>query len=206
MKSALARSLIYLPLLLSHLSGQSLDVMFVLETSPGTEQQIGLIRARDLKESDRAGVIAFARTVQLLQPLTENREDFSKALQRAGTRITIGAAFQSVQGAPVNLIEALRLSLRELGEGASEGRKRAVIVLVAGEDPSLAANLDSLKTLLAESEARLFAVAITRVSGRAYSFPVMTAQFLNQLAKDSGGKLFRGGWDLKSILAAARKP
>jgi hypothetical protein len=34
----------------------------------------------------------------------------------------------------------------------------------------------------------------------------MTAQFLNQLARDSGGKLFRGGWDLKSILGAARKP
>ena len=27
-----------------------------------------------------------------------------------------------------------------------------------------------------------------------------------QLATDSGGRVFRGGWDLKSILAAARKP
>ena len=75
-----------------------------------------------------------------------------------------------------------------------------------GYEPEFAHNLDSLKTLLAASEVRLFAVAITRVSGRAYSFPVMTAQFLNQLAKDSGGREFRGAWDLKSILAAARKP
>ena len=74
------------------------------------------------------------------------------------------------------------------------------------EDPRLADNLDSLKALLAASEARLFAVAITRVSERAYSLPVVTAQFLNQLAKDSGGQVFRGAWDLKSILAAARKP
>jgi hypothetical protein len=206
MKRALIRSLVFLPLLLAHLSGQSLDIMFVLDTSPGTEQQIGLIRARDLKESDRAGVIAFARAAQLLQPLTENHEELSKALQRAGIRVTIGARFQPVQGALVDLSEALRLALRELGDSASDGRKRAVIVLVAGEDPSLGANLGSLKTLLAESQTRLFAVAITRVSGRAYSFPVMTAQFLNQLTKDSGGKLFRGGWDLKSILAAARKP
>ena len=69
-----------------------------------------------------------------------------------------------------------------------------IIVLVASEDPGLAGNLDSLKAQLAACEARLFAVAITRVFERTYSFPVVTAQFLNQLAKDSGGRVFRGAW------------
>ncbi len=181
--------------------------MFVLETSAGTEQQIGLIRARDLKEDDRAGVIGFARSAELLQPLTENREDLAKALQRAGIRISIGVRFQPTPGTvTVDLSGALRRALREFGDGSSEGRKRAIIVLIASEDPRLADNLDSLKAQLAASQARLFAVAITRVSGRGYSFPVMTAQFLNQLAKDSGGRDFRGAWDLKTILTAARKP
>ncbi len=85
-------------------------------------------------------------------------------------------------------------------------RKRVVIVLAASEDPALGDNLDSLKALMADGRTRLFAVAITVVSGRVYSFPVMTAQFLDQLARDSGGRVFRGAWDLKSILAAARKP
>jgi hypothetical protein len=88
MRKTLVRSLACLPLFLAHIWAQGLDVMFVLETSPGTEQQIGLIRPRDLKEDDRAGVIVFTRTVQLVQPLTENREDLAKALQLAGIRIS----------------------------------------------------------------------------------------------------------------------
>ena len=59
---------------------------------------------------------------------------------------------------------------------------------------------------MAARRTRVFAVAITLGSGRGFSFPVMTAQFLDQLANDSGGRVFRGAWDLKSILAAARKP
>ena len=200
----MVRLLACLLLFLPHVWGQALDIMFVLETSPGTEQQIGLIRARDLGEDDRAGVIGFARSVELLQPLTGNRADLSRALQRAGIRISIGAGFQSVQST-VDLSAALRQAIQEFGEGETEGRRRAIVVLAASEDPTLAGNLGSLKALLAASEVRLFAVAITRVSGRTYSFPTITAQFLNQLAKDSGGREFRGGWDLKSILAAARK-
>jgi hypothetical protein len=192
--------------------------MFVLETSPGTEQQIGLIRPRDLKEGDRAGIIGYTRSVYLLQPLTEDHEALAKALQRVGTRITIGlysgpspaggrrSPVQAVQGDTVDLSGALRQALRELGDRGSEVRKRVVIVLAANEDPTLGDNLDSLKALLAEGRTRLFAVAITVVSGRVSSFPLMTAQFLDQLAKDSGGRVFRGAWDLKSILAAVRKP
>jgi hypothetical protein len=89
MKTAV-RSLTCLPLFLAHLWAQQLDVMFVLESSPGTEQQIGLIRPRDLKEGDRAGIIGYTRSVYLLQSLTEDREALAKALQRAGMRITVG--------------------------------------------------------------------------------------------------------------------
>ncbi len=219
MRKTLVRSLACLPLFLAHIWAQGLDVMFVLETSPGTEQQIGLIRPRDLKEGDRAGVIVFTRTVQLVQPLTENREDLAKALQLAGIRISIGVQrtvktfprpsnepVSGSQDGTVDLYGALRQACREFGDAGPEGPKHVIIVLAASEDPRLGGNLDSLKSLLAVSKARLFAIAITRGSERDYSFPVMTAQFLNQLAKDSGGRMFRGPWDLKSILAAARKP
>ena len=219
MIKAAVRSLACFSLFSVHLWGQGLDVMFVLETSPGTEQQIGLIRPRDLKEGDRAGVIGYASSVNLLQPLTEDHEALAKALQRAGMRITVGLysgqspaggrrspGVQAVQSATVDLSGALRQALSELGDRGSEVRKRVVIVLAANEDPTLGGNLDSLKALVAAGRTRLFAVAITVVSGRADSFPVMTAQFLDQLAKDSGGRVFRGAWDLKSILAVARKP
>ena len=220
MIKAAVRSLACLTLFWAHLWAQGLDVMFVLETSPGTEQQIGLIRPRDLKEGDRAGVIGYTRSVQMLQSLTEDHEALAKALQRAGISVTVGlysgrspvggrgspAGVQTVQRDTVDLSGALRQALRELGDRGSVVRKRVVIVLAASEDPTLGDNLDSLKALMAEGRTRLFAVAITVVSGRVYSFPVITAQFLDQLAKDSGGRVFRGAWDLKSILAAARKP
>jgi hypothetical protein len=220
MIKTVVRSLACLPLFWTHLWAQGLDVMFVLETSPGTEQQIALIRPRDLKEGDRAGIVGYTRSVQILQPLTEDHEALAKALQRAGMRITASVysgpspaagrgslpGVQSVQGDTVDLSRALRQALRELGDSGSEVRKRVVIVLAANEDPTLGDNLDSLKALVAAGRTRLFAIAITVVSGRGYFFPVMTAQFLDQLAKDSGGRVFRGAWDLKSILAAARKP
>jgi hypothetical protein len=125
--------------------------MFVLETSPGTEQQIGLIRPRDLKESDIAGIIGYTRSVYLLQSLTEDREALAKALQRAGMPITIGLysgqtpaggrrpVIQTVQGDTVDLSGALRQALRELGDRGSEVRKPVVIILAANEDPRLAA-------------------------------------------------------------------
>ena len=122
----------------------------------------------------------------------------------AGGRRSPGV--QAVQGDTVDLSGALRQALRELGDRGSEVRKPVVIVLAANEDPTLGGNLDSLKALVAASRTRVFAVAIAVGSGRGYSFPVMTAQFLDQLAKDSGGQVFRGAWDLKYILAAARKP
>ena len=148
MLKAAVRSLACLPLFCAHLWAQGLDVMFVLETSPGTEQQIGLIRPRDLKEGDRAGVIGYTRSVQMLQSLTEDHEALATALQRAGMRITVGpysgrspaagrgslAGGQVVQGEPVDLSGALRQALRELGDRGSEVRKRVVIVLDASED------------------------------------------------------------------------
>src|SRR5258708_38283365 len=91
-----------------------------------------------------------------------------------------------------------------LANAGPEGPKHVIIVLAASEDPRLGGNLDSLQSLLAVSKARLFAIAITRGSERDYSFPVMTAQFLNQLAKDSAGLMFPGPWDAKPSLSAAR--
>ena len=78
MIKAAVRSLTCLPLFWAHLWAQGLDVMFVLETSPATAQQIALIRPRGLKEGDRAGVIGYTRSVQMLQSLTEDHEALAK--------------------------------------------------------------------------------------------------------------------------------
>ncbi len=63
----LARLTCLLLLSLACLRAQPLDIILVLEMSPGTEQAIGLIRERAFQEDDRAGVIGFSRTAQVLQ-------------------------------------------------------------------------------------------------------------------------------------------
>ena len=199
------------------LSGQALDVMFVLETSPGTEQTIGLIRSRDLKEADRAGVIGFMKTAQVLQPLSQNREELATVLQRAGTRVTVG--FGGRQGGLVNstvdLAGAIRQACRELDQGDTAERKPVIIVFFTSEDPGLSARLDALRSSLRAARARLFAVVIQRVAApefparpgvESYPFPAMTAQWVSQLASESGGRIFKRNWDLKGILTEARKP
>src|SRR5262245_16987293 len=105
--------------------------MFVLETSPGTEQTIGLIRTRDLKEGDRAGVIGFTNAVHMLQPLTQDREKIATALQRAGTRITIGLGGGGrgvAMNSTADVSGAIQEASRELEQDSAPDSKHAVLV------------------------------------------------------------------------------
>jgi hypothetical protein len=203
-------------LFVASLPAQELDVMFVLETSPGTEQAIGLIQSKELKESDRAGVIGFRESVQLLQSLTQKRDALDTALQRAGTRIAVGlgSGRGGAMNFPVNVAGAVQDACNEFGGGDSD-RKRVIILLFASEDRSLGARLESVRAALGAAKARLYVVVIQRVPAPElparptidnYPFPVITVQLLSQITADSGGRIYRRAWDLKSTLAAARKP
>lgn len=198
------------------LVAQDVDAMFVLETTPGTEQAIGLLRPRELKEADRAAVIGFFKTAQVLQSLTDDRDLLGRALRQAGTRVAVGlgGAIPDNFATTVDLGSAIRMACREFGANESTERHRAVIVLFANEDPSLGTSLSSIADALDRAEARLFAVPIQRApapgnSGRrtlsSYPFPAATANILSALAKNSGGRVFRRNWDLKEILTDARK-
>src|SRR5262249_52536938 len=137
-------------LFLGSLFGQGLDVMFVLETLPGTEQTIGLIRTRDLKEGDRAGVIGFTNAVHMLQPLTQDGEKIATALQRAGTRITIGLGGGPgiAMNSTADVSGAIQQACRELEQDSAPESKHAVLVFFTSEDPDLSAHLGALKAAL----------------------------------------------------------
>jgi hypothetical protein len=162
-------------------------------------------------------VIGFMRSAQVLQPLTENRAELSTALRRAGTRVTVGLGGRQggLIDSTVDLAGAIRQACSEFDRSDPAERKRVIIVFFTSEDPALSARLDALKLSLRGNKARLFAVVIQRVSAPefparpgmdSYPFPAITAQFLSQLATDSGGRIFKRNWDLKEILTAARKP
>lgn len=202
------------------LCGQPLDTMLVLEMSEGTEHATGLIRPGAFPEDDRAGVVGFLRTAQVLQPLTEDRDKLAAALQRAGFRaggaIVQGDRVKTASNLSVGVAAALFKACGEVGEGGASERKRAIVVVFGTEDPNLSTHLDALKAMLSAASARLYAVAVQRIdphesplSGRtgvSYPFPVTTVQLMSQLAGESGGRVFQRNWDLRKILADARKP
>jgi hypothetical protein len=216
----IARLACALALSLGVLCGQPLDTMLVLEMSQGTEHATGLIRPGAFSEDDRAGVIGFLRTPQLLQPLTEDRDKLATALQRAGFRsggaIVQGGRVRTASSTTAGLAAALLRACSEFGPGDPAGRNRAIVVVFGSEDPGLRPQLGALRSTLAAANARLYAIAVQRSDPNApplsprtglwYPFPVMTARLMSQLADEFGGRVFERNWDLKKILAEARRP
>jgi|GEM_PF-5613258 len=208
------------------LSAQPLDLVFALETTPGTERATGLIRARDLGDQDRAGIVAFHRSSKLALALTDDKKLLDQKLEDVGARV--GVTLGVNDGAPLNrsfivdLGDTIEDAAGELAT-SSQDRKRAILVFYAAEDPSLSARMDAIEAMLETSRIRLFAVlvyrtdmtgppgmpSITRPSQRRHpepiQTPVVTTQLLSKLAKRSGGKVFQTNWRMGKILDLARR-
>ena len=199
----------------SHGHAQTLDVMLVLDTTPSAEQATDRIRAKAFGEDVRVGVMSAVSPVRVLQELTADKKKLADALQKAGVRI--GASLGNVavnQGQHLDLAEALSAACLQLRESEGAQRKRAIIVVFAGDDRGLPAAAYRLKTALEASHARLFAVPVTRyMTSRStmppkadFPFPVVTAQILSDLAEMSGGRIYRQAWDIKDIVKEATRP
>lgn len=206
-------------------AAQPLDLLFALETTPGTEQATGLIRSKDLGDDDRAGVVAFHRSAELVSSLSADKDRLDRALDEAGARI--GVAIGINDGAPLNraftvdIAGAIRQAGVELAASPA-GRSRAILLFYAGDDPTLAAKMSSLEALLEEKGIRLYGVLVYRTemagppglprvgrptrSPQPVQTPIVTTRLLARLAKRSGGKIFESNWRLHKVLEAARRP
>jgi hypothetical protein len=209
-----------LSICLGVLRAEPLDTILVLEMSEGTEHATDRIRPRAFPEDDRAAVIGFLRSPQLLQPLTEDHDRLAAALRRAGARaggaIVQAGKVSSASGVTAGVGAALHEALSQFSQDAPSDRRRAVLIIFGTEDPSLGARLDTLKAALSNVHARLYAVAVHRIDPRQtplnprpgvnYPFPTRTAQLLSELAAASGGRVYKRNWTLKEVLAEARRP
>ena len=207
---------------------QPLDVLFVVETSPGSEHATDLVRAKFLADGDRAGVVAFHHSAETLEPLTADQRKVEAALQEAGARAggalnTQGTILRDPRSTAA-IASAIRKACAAFPPDTEPGRKRAIVLLFGSEDPQLAAQHGALEGLLASSGARLFAVAVQRADpivpqarhsnpipqstprrNPVYGFPALAAQLVGQLAKASDGEIHKRAWNLKKILAIARR-
>jgi hypothetical protein len=197
------------------LPAQPLNVVLTLDTSPGTEQAIGLLRPRALQEGDKAAVITVSiGAPRLLLDLSGDRDALAAALQRAGIRVGAGIGGVRINDTrTVDLAGAIKLACEQLAQ-EEEGRGGAVIVLFGSTDPNLPSQEQNIRSALDSVQARLYAVQIDRNIEQQRGAltippstlpPVITSQLLAELAKDSGGRMYRGAWDLKDILKHARK-
>jgi hypothetical protein len=203
------------------LAAAPVDVALTLDTSPGTEQAIGLLRGKNLQEDDRAAVITVSSgSPRVLLSLSEDRDALASALQRAGVRVGAGMGGISINdNLTVHLAGAIKLACKELSQSEGDGRAHAIVVLFGSPDPELGSQMQTVKAALDAAGARLYAVQIDRASARApdqrrnplgaslptFSGSVITAQLMSELAEYSRGRMYRQAWDLKEILQHARK-
>ncbi len=194
------------------------EVVLALETSLGTEQAINLLRPSVFQEGDLVGVVAFSiGQPQVLLRLSENRDRLATALQRAGIRVGGGFGRVRINDArTADLAGAITLASDQFDRRDAGGqRSRAVIVLFGSPDPNLNTRMQIVRSALESSGARLYAILVDRSSEHRKSpvgalsestvSPVMTTQLVSELAKHSGGRIYRRNWDLKEILKEVRK-
>lgn len=135
-----------------------------------------------LRPGDLAQVVDFDRSIQVLQPFTNDRE----ALERAIRRMTARGS--------TSMFNAVYIALRELGALASppEGqvRRDVVVVMSDGEDTSSLVTFDHLLDAAKRSQTVIYAIGLGLGSGstRRNSVPPQVA--LRTLSQESGGRLF----------------
>jgi hypothetical protein len=198
------------------LLAQPLDTVLVLETTPGAENATGLIRAKHFPEADRVAVVGFSRSVTLYQSLTDDQEELAAALQKCGARLGVALGGGEItQNLPVNLTAALTNAIADFGRHSDLDRSRAIILLFAGEDLSFSSRMAEIEARLTSAKIRLYAVQVYRTEAGGRNRPAIpsmrtltastTALQVSQLAKLTGGKFYPRNWDLKEILAEARR-
>jgi VWFA-related protein len=137
-----------------------------------------------LRAGDLAQVVDFDRSIQVLQPFTNDRE----ALERAIRRMTARGS--------TSMYNAVYIALRELGALASppegEVRRDVVVVLSDGEDTSSLVTFDHLLDAAKRSQTVIYAIGLglgaPSSTRRRSSVPPQVA--LRTLTQETGGRLF----------------
>ncbi len=144
------------------IQARPIDLIFTVETSPGTEQSIGLLNRRALQPGDRAGVISVnGSNTRVLQSLTTDHDLLASALQKAGFRLgfTLDGVPVTSGNGTIDLVTAIKRSCEEL-QRSSVAEKRAILILFGSEDPGLRDQLEVLHSSLQAASTRLYAVVI----------------------------------------------
>jgi len=204
-----------------------LDVVLLLDTTPGMQPILARTEIASLRPDDRAALMTFTKKARLRQAFTSDRERLTGVLRRSSVGGHGGIAFRQPQDNPeAHVFEALAAACRlfsSLPKDAS--RKRAIVVLFGDEDSTSKPTFEALKKMLLDASVSLWGVAVSKydmtrrpdwtvqtpptipgppgappVKSYRLPLPETTLKTIEKLAAATGGAATSGDWDLPAIL------
>ncbi len=189
-------------------SDTPLDLIMLVDTSSSMSDKMDVVHEaavgflKTLKDGDRGAVVAFADGVDIVQPLTTDKEALSQAVRRTVAR---GAT---------SLHNALYISLKQFGRAArQEGdvRRQAIAVLSDGEDTSSLISFEDVLEVARKSGVSIYPIALQSKYASSRMATLGQRRFYSEaeygmrlLAQETGGQAFFPAqiFELKGIYGA----
>jgi VWFA-related protein len=150
------------------------------------EAAIGFLKT--MKPNDRGAIVAFADSVEVIQPLTTDRATLEQGIQRTRAR---GAT---------SLNNALYIALKQFGRSAQhqgELRRQAIAVLSDGEDTSSLVSFDDVLELARKSGMSIYPIVVqskyaaSRVATQGQRRSFSESEYsMRTLAQETGAQAF----------------
>jgi Ca-activated chloride channel family protein len=133
------------------------DLIVLIDTSSSMSDKINVVHEaaigflKTMKPGDRGAVVAFADGVDIVQPLTTDRQALEQGIRRTAAR---GAT---------SLNNALYIALKQFGRGARQDgdvRRQAIAVLSDGEDTSSLVSFDDVLEIARKSGVGIYPIVL----------------------------------------------
>lgn len=181
-----------------------LDVILLLDASSSMTDKIDVVHdaargfMRRLREGDRGAVVAFADSVNIIQPLTPDKGAIERAISATRPK---GAT---------SLYNAIYVALKQFGRHAndtSDVRRQAIAVLSDGEDTSSLVAFDDVLALARKTGVSIYTIALQSqfAALRAQKKYYSDAEYaMKSLAQETGAQSFspKSVHDLKGVYDA----
>lgn len=141
-----------------------IDLILLLDTSSSMADKMAVVHEaaigflKTLRDTDRGAVVTFGDNVNILQPLTSDREVLEQAVRRAAPRGSTA------------LNNALYVAMKEFARTPVVGdqvRRQAIAVLSDGEDTSSIIPFDDVLALARKSGINIYTICIQNQYARA---------------------------------------
>ena len=180
------------------------DLIVLIDASSSMSDKMQMAHAaaagflNTLRAGDRGAVVSFANSVNIVQPLTNDRALLDRAVHGI------------VANGSTALNNAVYISLKQFGRSArqdDEPRRQAIVVLSDGEDTSSLVSFDDVLTLARKMGVNIYTVALQSKYGAQRASDTGARRYFSEsdyamktLARETGAQsFFPAASDLKGV-------